>query len=70
MSTWERRARFIGNFEEEAPSYLENLREGWQSFFMSKTKLAVGWSFISWSKLYLEGWTSRSRFRHFIGVTS
>ena len=21
----------------------------------------VGWSFISWSKLYLEGWLSRSR---------
>ena len=28
---------------------------------MSKTMLEVGWSFISLSMLYLEGWSSRSR---------
>ena len=25
--------------------------------FMSKTMLEVGWSFILWSMLYLEGWS-------------
>ena len=33
---------------------------------MSKTMLEVGWSFILWSMLYLEGWLSRSSY--FIGV--
>ena len=34
--------------------------------FMSKTMLEVGWCFILWSMLYLEGWSSRSSY--FIGV--
>ena len=33
---------------------------------MSKTMLEVGWSFILWSMLYLEGRSSRSSY--FIGV--
>ena len=36
--------------------------------FMSKTMLEVGWCFILWSMLYLEGWASRSSY--FIGVSS
>ena len=34
--------------------------------FMVKTMLGVGWSFILWSMLFLEGWSSRSSY--FIGV--
>ena len=34
--------------------------------FMSKAMLEVGCSFILWSMLYLEGWSSRSSY--FIGV--
>ena len=34
--------------------------------FMSKTVLEVGYSFILWSMLYLEGWSSRSSY--FFGV--
>ena len=30
--------------------------------FLSITMLIVGWSFILWSKLYLEGWPSRSSY--------
>ena len=33
---------------------------------MPKTMLEVGWSFILWSMLYLESWSSRSSY--FIGV--
>ena len=33
---------------------------------MSKTTLEVGWSFILWPMLYLEGWSPRSSY--FIGV--
>ena len=33
---------------------------------MPKTMQEVGWSFIFWSVLYLEGWSSRSSY--FIGV--
>ena len=39
---------------------------GGVSLFKSKTTLEVGWSFNLWSKLYLEGWASRSSY--FIGV--
>ena len=34
--------------------------------FTPKTMLEVGWSYILWSMLYLEGWLSRSSY--FIGV--
>ena len=67
MVTLERRPHFICYLREEKPSYWVNL-EGWLSFFLfiSKTMLEVGWSFILWSMLYLEGWSSRSSC--FIGV--
>ena len=35
-------------------------------FILCKTMLKVGWSFILWSKLYLEDWSSKSSY--FIGV--
>ena len=34
--------------------------------FMSKTMREVGWSFVLWSMLYLEGWSSR--LTYFIGA--
>ena len=65
---WERRYHFIGNLREEELFYWVNLGGGWWSFFlfMSKTILDFSWSFILWSMLYLEGWSSRSSY--FIGV--
>ena len=39
---------------------------GGDFLFISKTTLEVGWSFILWSMLYLEDWSSRSSY--FIGV--
>ena len=36
--------------------------------FMSKTMLEVGWSFILWSMLYLEGWSSRSKLFYWCGL--
>ena len=68
MVTLERRPYFIGYLSEEATFYWVNLGVGWWSFFffMSKTMLEIGWSFILRSMLYLEDWSSRSI--HFIGV--
>ena len=75
---WRHRYHFISNFGEETPFYWlfqrggtifwVNFGGGWWSFFlfMSKTVLEVGYSFILWSMLYLEGWSSRSSY--FIGV--
>ena len=62
MGVWKRRHCFIGNFSEDTPLYWLFQREGAillsklerrlvVFLFMSKTMLAVGWSFILWSKL-------------------
>ena len=58
---------FIDNLEKETPlnSYLTE-EAPFDLFILSKTMLAVGWSFIFWSVPYLEGWSSGSRY--FIGV--
>ena len=42
--------------------FLVNLEGSWWRFVITskKTMLAVGWTFIIWSKLYLEGLSSRS----------
>ena len=62
-----RRLHFIDYLGQEAPFCWVNLRGCWSSFsFMSKTMLGIGWSFILWSMLYLEGWSFRSSY--FIGV--
>ena len=59
----ERRPFFISYLSEEAPFCWANLGGGWGSIlFMSKTMLEVGWSFILWSMLYMEGWSSRSSY--------
>ena len=59
LAIWER--------TEEAPFNWVNLVGGWWIFlFMSKTVLEVGWSFILWPPIDLEGWSSRSSY--FIGV--
>ena len=73
MSIWERRAHFIDNLKEEGPFYwqferadtilLGNFRRRLVEFLiMSKTMLAFGWSFILWSKLYLEDCSSTSSY--------
>ena len=62
MPIWEMMAHFIRNmgdevqfywqFEKGGTSLLDRFIGGWQIFlFISKTILAVGWSFVSWSKL-------------------
>ena len=62
-----RRLHFIDYLGQEAPFCWVNLRGCWSSFsFMSKTMLGIGWSFILWPMLYLEGWSFRSSY--FIGV--
>ena len=46
-----------------------NLGGGWWSYFINvKTMLEVGWNFILWSMLYLEGWISISSYMYFTGV--
>ena len=58
---------FIGYLKEEAPFYWVNLGGGWWTCFddVQLNMLEVGWSFILWSMLSLEGWSSS----YFIGVT-
>ena len=64
---WRGGPRFIGYLREEACFYRVYPEGGWWGFlFMSKTMLEVGWKFILWSMLFLEGWSSRSSY--FIGV--
>ena len=63
-----RRLDFIGNLDEEPPfDYLREKAPFWEEvgglFFVyvqNYYMLEVGWSFLLWSKLYLEGWSSRS----------
>ena len=71
----ERRHHFIGNFGEEGTTLLASSgkrhhfigyiweKVGGTFLFLSKTMLEVGWIFILWSMLYLEGWSS-----YFIGM--
>ena len=60
MVILERRPYIIGYAREEEPFYWVNFGGGCLSFFiLSKTVLEVGWSFILWSMLNLEGWSSR-----------
>ena len=68
MVILERRNHFIGYLSEEGTILLGKFRRRLVEFclFMSKTMLEVGWSFILWSMLYLEGWSFRSSY--FIGV--
>ena len=80
MEFWERRYHFIGNFGKDASFYWLFERGGaillgkfWirlVDFFhlCPKLKLAVGWSFILWSMLYLEGWSSRSSLFYWCGL--
>ena len=51
MPILERRPHFIGLIREEV---------GRGFLFIPETKLEVGWIFILWSMLYLEGWSSTS----------
>ena len=46
LAIWERRHHFLGNFGEEAPFYWVNWGGGSEVFFMSKTVLEVGCSFV------------------------
>ena len=58
MTTGERRKNFkdfIGD-SERMPHFIVDLSEE-APLFMSKTLLKVGWSFILWPFLYLEGWS-------------
>ena len=59
LAVWERGTHFIGYIKDQTPFYL---------FTLCKTQLAVGWSFISWSMLNLEGWSSTCVSIYFIGV--
>ena len=65
---WVRRHHFISYLREEEPFYWVNLGVvgGVFFLFMPKTMLEVGWNVISWSMLYLEGWSSR--LSYFIGL--
>ena len=54
---------FIGYLSEEGTILLGKFRRRLVEFLiMSKTMLAFGWSFILWSKLYLEDWSSTSSY--------
>ena len=66
MVIFERRPQFIWYLREEASFYWLNLGGGLVEFFYLRPKLVVGWSFISWSMLYLEGRSSRTSY--FCGV--
>ena len=60
----ERSPEFIGYLREEASFYWVNLGGSLVNYFlfMSETKLKVGWSFILWSMLYLDGWFCESSY--------